>query len=327
MSKNADLFFDKDRTRVLEDLDVAPDSDSDATIGLDPGSSSITLRSPDQDEPAQVNFRNDQGNLGAVTLIEAVQAGYLELTAGAGPTVRFDASSDDAALTNPEVELEDDGESKASIKPGRINLLFEKEFPGLAADGSGTITLTNRQSGPGNGAESVLLDGNDSALVLSTTPEGKDGDAGDQEKFGGGELVLQSETDADPDIHVHAKGEPGSKYGVNAENRPRIHLDGPNATLEVGRHRVGTDRPAKEGAVTIRSEYGDEVLRMQTSGVGESEVVFEYSRDSGPSEPRGMIRSHPEGLMVFDAGGHYALLLKDDGSVETRKEVTEDADI
>lgn len=232
------------------------------------------------------------GRTFAADSTEASHAGFLELTAGAGPTVRFDASSDRAVLSNPEVELNDAGERKASIKPGRINLLFNEEFPGLAADGSGTLTLTNRQSGSAGGRESVLLDGTDSTLELSTTPEGQGGDTRDEERYGGGELVLQSETDADADIQVHAQGEPGSKYGVDDGNRPRIYLNGPRATLELGRHRVGSDRPSKEGAATIRSEYGDEALRMQTTGTGESEVVFEYSRDSGPSEPRGVRSTH-----------------------------------
>lgn len=328
MTNGADVFFDSDRIRVVEELDVAADETSSPTVELSPRPPSVTVRGAGPEDPGAVSLSDSQGDRTPVRLTEDTGAGALTLTAGdTGPAIRFDARSDRDTLPDPEVALSDGGRRLSSIKPGRVNLLFEAEFPGLVLDGSGEVSLTNRQASPAGGRESCLLDGEDSALVLSTTPEAPRGDQGAQSAYGGGELLVQSETAAEADIHIHAQGERDSEYGVRVGNRPRILLHGPQATLDVGRHRLGSDRPAREGSAVVRSEYGETALEMRADESGESVVVFEYVGGSTTPNDRGAIRSHRDGLMIYDAGGHEALLLTDSGTVETRKGVTENADI
>ncbi|MEF8812561.1 MAG: hypothetical protein V5A55_01925 [Halovenus sp.] len=315
-----EIYLGNDRTTVIGPFAIAPEKENDPTVGFDPEAGTVTVGGVTPSSSTgdgRIKLRNDGGIETAA--LSASDDDTLELRNQSGdPIVTCHASH----LQEPRIEVANGNYTTTRVEAGRLSLFYkgDEATPALEADETGTIRLATTR-----GRVTCRFAGRDAALVLSTGPEVGDGS---QEKeiprYGGGELVLQS---ADrTDLQIHAQGELDSDYGADVDDWPRIHLDGPDATLELGRHRIDSDRPAENGELRLREDGGNPVLHARATEDSGAEIVFEWV-DGTEAKERGSIRSHPDGLAIHDAGGHEAVRITNTGEIKTRKEVTENADI
>lgn len=183
------------------------------------------------------------------------------------------------------------------------------------------------------GKRTCTLNGDDAALVLAGMPENNYQDRADS-GFGGGELVLQQGV-SQGDIQIHAKGERDSDYGTDGprNHRPRILLDGPRGTLELGRPMQGSNAEAVSGRLFLRglkSRAGRPLFEAnavdqrakQNNGWRRSEAIFRFSDSPDYVLDRGggAIRAFENGLMLY-AGGQKVLFVRDDGNVLVRGQI------
>jgi len=368
----SDIVFERDKTRVVEVLDVATSSQTDPGVTVDPsGSGSIDLPDDGSISGGSVTVRgsgsveteNTSGTtVGAVRAFEdggqvalasedsdaEIQLttrgsnGVLTMTNSAGATemITVGTTNDTASVSlssalGPEtVSIQGDTTSDYRTGGGGVVLRHKRT-------GNTTATAVTKQSGGGvvtahdeSGVAACQLHGDDAALVLSGTREQGPGDQRAQ-RYGGGEVVLQQ---GDPgadisrtDIQIHAKGERDSDYGLDGgrSHRPRIVLDGPEATVELGREQQGPNAEAVPGSLNLRGTHGWELLRAnavdpdekQETGNERAEIEFNIADQRGEelTNGGGAIRAHPDGLMFYDADGDRALFITFDGEIHTRQ--------
>lgn len=345
MSDDAEFILKSDRTEAVGELHVARERRSDnPPIELRPSLPGIVAgRGGDSGAGGEFSVVNPDGSVvgafhsreGTGTLdifdedrnsvrIDSDSEGrgriQVRRAAGSGP-----AATDDIAVR---IHSTDDG--------GRLSLVGEADraerlVAAATADG-GKLTVKAPE-----GVPTGQLGGGDASLVLTGIPETPDrftNDAGAERstEWGGGELVVSeyaSEVgDEDPetvprDIHIHARAEKNSKYGVDDDNRPRIFLDGPTATLELGRGEVAENRVGLAGGIKVRDSDGELVLELDVDtdgGENFGRVRFLHNDGDG-TEFRGSIRAHPEGLMLYDSTESPALLITQSGAIETREPI------
>lgn len=155
-------------------------------------------------------------------------------------------------------------------------------------------------------------------------------DTSPEAAFGGGDLVLASQQSPKDNLHLHARGELDSDYGVDNDNRPHIFLDGVTGTLELGRQKLDDDRLFSSGTIQLRSQReGNVVLEVASQVFLTSDFTirqFGEIRFSEYEEPklrhRGTVRAHQDGLMIYDAGYYPALLLTPSGDMVVRNQPT-----
>jgi len=332
MSPDADLVFlsSPSRTRGEGPVDVTPEKGTEPTINFYPSTNGkIEIGRVDTD-PRTVRVRSpsaqsDASNEVLGELHAENNAARLRLWEQDSSGARSRGISVDTDSDPPGIEVARDGNTTVRIERistgGRIQLFdTTRSEPAFVATttsgGGGELRLTDDQD-----RTTCHVVGSEGALLLSGTPETLD----DQTKsaYGGGEVVLAKWQQSGPrDVHVHATGEGVSDYGVDAGNRPRILLDGPEATLELGRHRLGSERPAVTGRIRLRDDQGETLLEMRARGGAEDSEASLFWSDGTSRELRGRIRATQQGLVVYDAGGRKALVIRPDGEVSTRRSVS-----
>jgi len=249
----------------------------------------------------------------------------LRVLAAGGGKIQLD-TEDGGEMTIRDSDSDLTAEIK-SVQGGLIRLNNKRSSEAIAASAErngGRLAVNT-----GSGQESCTVDGSDAALVLTGQPERGVEDR-EHQRFGGGEVVLRQGADRS-DLHVHAQGERDSDYGINVGNRPRIHLNGPEATLELGRGEQHQQAEAVSGGIVLRDSYDTKLLEMRAEnpsygggGRHASEVIFWHGNTNGSvKEGGGAIRSHGDGLMFYDARGNEALFITNTGEIHTAKEIRE----
>lgn len=327
MSPDAEIYLRNDRTEVVGPLDVATDADTSApSIHLDPEQGSMRVGGGTTGGNGSVRISNDLDR--EVVELETKPttrstAGKVTVSSRNGdPVVTLDASSS----ATSQVRVSDGDEVIADIEDriagGRLTL--RNTLGSTAAVVAGAAGNTSAGSEGGRltvhnelGDASCHLRGRDATLMLN--------DATGQpfSTAGGGEIVVAEERNGALDIHVHATGRPNSEFGVDQGNRPNIFLDGPRATLELGRGQTDSKGDPANGEIVVRNDHGQPTLELRATANGSSEAVFRWAPDETDIEFRGAIRAHPDGLMVYDAGNRPALLVTKTGDVMTRRRFLE----
>lgn len=334
----ADIVLEKNSTRVVNTLDVATGQNLDPSVHVDPTSQgSIELRDKttnptetgvlEADYFGGVSVRDEKGD----------DTGQIELEPGSS-----------LRLNNPDntwTVMLDSG--PATPNPGRdeygggIRLKNTEAESTVILDNAkrgGRLTLRGQSPAPsGYVADTCRLRGDDATLVLQGAPKPRQGrDPGTADKdpaFSGGEIITRQGVEAPhvdatqhrPDNQVFVQGEVDSKYRPSETHDPRIWLNGPEATIVVGRGRQHEDAEAVNGGLTLRDEEGGELLkasaRINTAPPGsnkhtQSEVAFDYAvNGTVESTGGGAIRACREGLMFLDASGDPAMYIQNDGKV------------
>jgi hypothetical protein len=263
--------------------------------------------------------------------------GSLDLKNRTGSTV-VSVSADTSQSTHIDVTKPTAGTQVTvgtSANGGRTQVFHnqnnEQVVTAEAAVGGGRVELATHR-----GETTCELSADDAALVLSGTAEDNQNDRTDP-NWGGGEVVLADYAPSrqQPDIRVHLKGEHGSAYGVDANNRPRINVDGATATLEIGRDSLGPDREGVDGTLRLlEDEAGKTVLAMRverevtrSQPFPGGELVLNWVTSQGQQEQRGKIQAHPDGLMIYDAGDNPAMLIEKRGTIKTRRQISENVSL
>lgn len=293
------------------------------------------------DDGCEVELTSGNSDAG-IELSTTGSNGVMTMTnsAGAADMIEVGTTNDTAtislgsALGPKTVSIQGDTTSNYRTGGGGIVLRHKRT-------GNTTATAVTKQSGGGlvtahddSGVSTCQLHGDDAALVLSGTQELGPSDRRAQ-RYGGGEVVLQQ---GDPgadisrtDIQVHAKGERDSDYGLDGQrsHRPRIVLDGPEATAELGRKQQDPNAEAVPGSVSLRGTNGSELLRANAADPDEkrqtgnerAEIEFNVTDRNGNEFTKGggAIRAHPDGLMFYDADGDRALFITFNGEIHTKK--------
>lgn len=329
------VLVESDRTRAvgrLEGAHIRPYKEEiEPSIELDPMASTFTVGGGDGGKGGEIRLK-DTGSVSRGVLSAKDSRGRLELrdrTDQPRVTVTADGDSPEHSIRlfsagNETTRLEHTTQgarlSVIDVLGGENKPLDEIFSPGHVVEGvvdspsqyqaeAGRLAVKDRLGYP-----TCQLLGRDGALVLTDREEGTDRTGAEatygNDAFGGGELVVRTNDTVDDsspnasdtdDIHVHAKGERDSDYGVDNGNRPRIHLDGPEATVELGRTRIDDDRPGVNGEIHVRGENGEVLLEAGTESPLTDEnggkLVFRQS-SSGTVEAMGSIAAHEDGLMI-----------------------------
>ncbi len=329
MAKRADIVLERNGTRVIDDLDLAEGPDYEPTVRIRTSDPEIEVGGgdvPDGSADGEINVMDDAGTT-KVAIDTFEQGGMVRLFGPSGDGgVSMSGINGDGEITvkNPDDTttakvrnlshgarffLQDDNEERhASMESGRYG---------------GYISLADA-----DGTPTVRLHGNDAALELMGRPESGPGDEEPRQQYGGGELVLKAWGDPG-DTLVHVSGERDSDYGLGAGHRPRIYLDGPDATAELGRgEQAGVNDPVA-GSVVLRDTFGNPLLRANAESRTHSrddqhasELLFSHAVGED-HVPRGAIRSHEEGLMFYDSQDQPALLITTNGKIITRGPIDE----
>jgi len=316
MSQHSELHLKSDHVLAVNTLDVATDQNSDPNVSVHPDSGKIDLGGGNPSATGEIDVRNKSGR-SVATLGGNDEAGFLALSDKSGDEViRLDASS---SGTN-EISVVDGTEVAASINNttlgGSINvrntMQSEMAVHARADPDGGRLQLSKL-----GGAFTCKMLGANAALLL------EDDQVQGFDAAGGGELVIGNtgSSSAPKDLHVHASGKFTSEYGLPNNHRPRIYLNGPEATLELGRDQQSSGVEGVNGEVILRDDHGESLLELRATGSSTSEVVFRWT-DGSTVEKRGTIRAEQNGLMIRDSNGDEALLITNNGEVRTRKQVT-----
>lgn len=316
------VLVESDRTRTVGRLDVATGkakSTYEPCVQFDPAAPTVSVGGGEPPKAGEIRLTGDgsvsRGLLSAtdgrarlelrdrndrptvtVTADGGGQDHAIRLFSGGREATRLETTSEGVHL----VVLDAVGEQP--LVEGRVD-------PPSITGQSGRLAVNDRTGFP-----SCRLLGRDGALVLTGREEETDRSSAKAlygaDAFGGGELVVRTNDAVDDsvigasdvdDVHVHAKGERDSDYGADADNRPRIALDGPEATIELGRARIDDDRPGVNGEIRVRGEGGELLLEAGT----ESRLTDEYGGElalrrssGGAAEHVGSIVAHEDGLMI-----------------------------
>lgn len=328
MTPPAEFVLESNRSRAVGDVDVSSGRDTDANVSLQPDSATVTVGggSPANGGTVTVRDPSDTEDVGVLT--GANGSGRLELSDSDGDSI-VTLDADRGTQTTVEVSNGDNPTARLDnvTAGGRLRIYDPyRSEPVVVAEttvNGGKLSLRDDTD-----RTTCELFGRDGALLLSGTPEvNTENDFSNEAPlYGGGEFVIQDWAKSDNDIHVHATAEQDSDYGVDADNRPRIFLDGTRATLELGRHETKAGNPPRNGTIIVRDEQGHALLEMSANERKSAEVRFSHS-DDGQAKLRGYIEAQKDGLAIYDAGGKKAMLVTTTGEIKTRKTVTTDSSI
>lgn len=324
-NQDAELYVKKDQLLSVGPVHVATGRDTEPEIEFD-HTGTIDVGTGDSGSAGEVIITESPG-LRAGVLSAENDAGSVKLRDESGnPTVSLDASGGPEKIRttrgdNPDTtvaigDTSDGGQFTVYDTP-RNKSVVEGD---LTPRGSGLLRLWDDSD-----RTTCRLDGGDGGLVLSGPEESGPNGTGKYSDFGGGELVVREDvgsTDgaAPFDVHVHATAEQDSDYGVDDDNRPRIFLDGPRATLDLGRGEVDSDREAVAGELIVRDDRGGKLLTLSATVNNTAVVDFSWS-DNGAVTSCGAIRAVQQGLAVTDSNGNTALLITKLGEIKTRSPV------
>jgi len=325
MTGHTEVYLEDHRTRVVGDLDATPAREAAPSISLEPREPGVSVGGGGPETGGTIRLRNRADSETVARFTGAGGDGSLELATSSGAR----AVTLDTDPTAPRVEVGDGTAPTTRLDAGSVKVLrtTAAEPPVVEAAADGELALSN-----GTGQTTIRFRGPDASLELQGTPEHipRSDPASAGARFGGGELVVASQATPADDIHIHAKGEEDSDYGVEDNNRPRILLDGVTATLEVGRHAIDSDRPAVAGRVRFRDRHrGAALLDLEAQFTITSDfTVRQFGEvrfkewDAPKVRQRGRVLAHPQGLMFYDAGDNPAMLLTPNGDLLTRHSPT-----
>mgnify|MGYP000241762448 CR=1 FL=1 len=336
MSQHAELLFETDRVRSVNDLHVGGHRDNDPSITLAPSTATVSVGGGHAQMGGAITVR-DQSGATRATVSEKNGAGTLRVTTrdGQGGVTLSGAGADSP------LRVFSDDDTTVAVQNGAaggraavfgVTLPVEPVVTAAARSGGqftgigGEVTVRNT-----DGLRTGVLDGVDGALVLRGGMESPPDDSTPAAAYGGGEVVI-GDAGSPNDIHIHATAERDSDYGVaDGGNRPMIFLDGPDGTVELGRQERGTDRDGENGTVRIRDDEGVDVLEFRATGAGDSEVTF-WMNAGGTQRKRGTIEAHADGLLVTvnhpsTNQPYNTLLITKQGRIETKKPIQENVSL
>jgi hypothetical protein len=319
--QDAELYVKADRLTSVGPLHVATGQDTDPSITFD-HTGTIDIGPGESGAAGDAAVEHESEDLTVGQLSARKGAGSLKLRNGNGTqTVSLDASADAGKIelkrgsaSDPDTtvtfgDTTDGGEFTVYDTP-RNEAVVEGD---VVPSGDGRLRLSDDA-----GRTTCRLLGSEGALVLSGPKESRSDGSLEDRAFGGGELIVQEEATT-RDIHVHATAETDSDYGVDAGNRPRVFLDGPSATLELGREKVDADREAVSGNLILRDDRGSQLLTF--NAVNEAGVVgFSWADDESVTAC-GSIAAVEDGLMVSAGSGTDALLITKLGEIQTASSI------
>lgn len=314
MSQHAELHLKAKHVRAVNRLDVAVDDTSDPPIQLDPTTASVVVGGGTQSQSGEVVVRNTAGT-DVLSLTETDEAGHLEVRdSGAEPVVVLDGSGQNQTSA---IEVRRSGRVAAAVdigtNGGRVavrNTLQSEDAVSLEGSGSGgRIAVTKVGGDP-----TCEIVGEDAAVLLN------DDQQSGLSAAGGGELVVGN-VNGTTDVHVHATGKFNSTYGLGNGNRPRIYLNGPEASMELGRDRQSNGAESVNGEVVMCDDHGNPLLELRATNAATSEIVMRWS-DGTSVDQRARIEGGKQGLMIYDANGNEALLIAKNGEIRTAKQVS-----
>jgi hypothetical protein len=342
---DADIYLEPDSTRFSKRLEQTTDSEPDESrITIDPNGASVTLR--DGEEEPGGKLRVVSQNQSADATLDSRQ-GRGRLGVGSSGNDRVILRSDGFAGTlrsyhegTVGVELwGKDQRGHLKVFNSDSNTVVEARSKRVTREVSPGVLEVNTRFGE----STVRLSGLDARLELDS----RDGSEDDDRNLGGGDLLVRDYSSEDrPDTYVHATADTDTNYGVDNENRPRIFVDGPNATLELGRGNLpGPSRKAVGGGIKLRTDIDQiendertntllEVEATAPNNTNENrEGVVSLRHDGGkkPSDS-GTMNSESRGVAFGDVsvpGGAPAMLVEHQPSasieetVRTKKKVDE----
>ncbi|MEF8812559.1 MAG: hypothetical protein V5A55_01915 [Halovenus sp.] len=282
MTREAEFYVEKDRTRAIGDVHLADGADGDPLVGIDPHIPSLTVGSDGPQDAGELRFTQGsetlsslsaKGGSGSLTMQNAREGEpYAELDADGATDSAVTVLSGDNPATKI-VNATDSGAFAVLDVPRGVPIV-----DGAATGRGGLLAVEDFE---GNTTCELLAD--DAVLRLSD-----------------GEAIVKSEgADAD-DIHVHIQGKSDDDSGVEAANRPRMHFDGPEATLDLGRGELDEDRNGVDGEVSVRGEDGNSLLELRATDDGAGELRLRGFNGSNFG-PTWSVVAHPDGLMIRDA--------------------------
>jgi len=355
----ADIVLERNSTRVVDTLDIATGPSRSPEVTIDPSNASVSageailrrfaltqsgddvvkgvaergggrldVLSADSDARIRLTATGSNGELSMDSANGAEDVVSINATNGNGEvSLKTPLNSDPVTITADTTSDYLTGGGGMVLRHKRTN---NKQVTAVTKDPSGGLVTVHSEGGK----RTCSLDGDDAALVLAGLPEQNRGDQMDP-SFGGGELVLQRGVDT-PDIQLHAKGERDSDYGNEGPNnqQPRILLDCPEATAELGRPTQSPEAEAVSGSLHLRGlkNQADRPLfeanavdedAKRRNGWRRGEAIFRFSpkdRDFVLDRGGGAIRAFKNGLMLY-AGGEKVLFVKDNGDVLVRGQV------
>lgn len=329
-----DIFLETDSTRFVGPLDITPkDTPGTTRISADPSDASVTL------SDGTLSFGLAQLSSGGSSVSGDGGALWLE---GERPNNDVRVTFDDFAGEGqfelgggsvPNAGVKIYSANSASSKTGgviRIRDVNHSDAVEMKAERTGGESAAGRVRVRGSDTRGVVLGGNDAVAELTG------GHSTDNAPRGGDLLIRRwptgSEVSGSPepnDVHVHATADASSDYG-RPTNPPRIFLDGPNATVELGREGVDSFRESEDGRFKLRHGMGGSTNTMLEGGVTtpsgsasdrSPELIFRRG-DQGTLETTGTISAESRGLVFYDSGTgsnqNAALIVEKDGTVATR---------
>lgn len=297
----ADIFLERDSSRVRGILDLVPTADpATTTINLDPQVAGITLhRTAPEQEPALELNTTDGTSVATLThqLSSTQDRGLLHLGSENGPgAVRIESTE-----LSGRIRVVEDDATRAKIGTHRG---VEQAIGGLMSvhkpsEALGVVFRAQRARDPdrvgglveaySDGVATGRLIGEDAALELLSTQPG-----------GGGVGVIgaaPSQSGGDPDVFVDLND-------AMSGTTPRMDFDGEAGAVTLGRNALGPNRPGVRGRIKLRFGTGSQSNTYLEAGSHQpstddrgGELILRR-RVSGGVVTSGWFRANSGGLKV-----------------------------
>jgi len=335
-----DVLLNRDTTTMVRELAVYDSNPGRDVIQARPADPGLTVRhNADRSRDPGVRLHTKTGGI-AATLKLSGQESHLSLgTETAGPIVDLDASRTRDGLLqvrSPQAPAPMQAAISTVEAGGRVRIYHDEvSHPGVdvratqssrSTPGGGRLALRPREDTP-----TVALDARDASLVLrgraSGTPTSGEFSAGPS-------LVLQqyASRDVPENVQIHVSGEQASNYGLDVSNRPRVRIDGYEATVELGRGEAGGRYAGLRGGFNLRglsSGSTNELLVAEAlpgSSAEKSRASLLMRNDDGNSlATTAEIESQSDGLQIRDATNSPAVLLDTSGVLKTANAINRTA--
>jgi|GEM_PF-3210136 len=308
-SPEADIFLERDSTRVRGTLDIVTQSNPGSpAVQLNPMAADVTVSPAERGQRPRIEVRSGEdtvlGELRAVSLAEGSR-GELNLGSTSGSEsirVRSHAVSgflhileEDTVRTRLETELGPEfpigGRITVHQSDGTDAVVLRTERARNPELVSGVVEVHDR-----DGVATGRLLGADAALELFDSVEG------------GGDLLVVGAApqgvEAPPDVFVNFNDGGAAAPGDDA----RISLAGSTGTVELGRPELGPNRPGVAGRLNLRSGTGGQseiFLEAGVDAVGDDRFGELLLRRIGQSglETAGRIAANGDGVLLSSGPG------------------------
>jgi hypothetical protein len=340
-----DIVLERDSTRIVDELRVMRDGiPPEEAVRIAPETATMEVQT--DDEGGAVSIDSD-ANDGLAVLDGRETGGRLRLRDRAnatGDAVKIELSAVD---TGRPLVVRNDAQEPTTVftaTPDAGGVIVNDDAGARRARMRSDVVIEKERS-------SGLLEVYDTAGEVTGRVEGDTGAVVLDRNESGGEFLLQkipTPNSSDHDVSVHATADSNSAYGLSQGVRPLVFLNGPDATVELGREKrqdrvdtEGSNRRGEGADGRVVMQYYDtetpsanpgakqlleagvgwpESEQMASTNVRCGELVFRTAQ--GGTADCGSITSCGGGGLTLRTGdGTPALRIDDQGGIATAREI------